>query len=73
MAAPWPFIERTMTSSSSAFQASASFCLYLPLETGNAFFETDMEGSQHRHLVFDISEFVLIERQQLLFTDRQQV
>jgi hypothetical protein len=73
MAAPWPFIERTMPSSISAFQASASFCLYLPLETGNAFFETSMERSQHRHLVFDISEFVLIKCEQLLFTGRQRV
>jgi hypothetical protein len=45
----------------------------LPLETGDAFDETCVEGRQHHHLVFDILEFVLIERQQLLFTDRQRV
>ncbi len=48
----------------------ASFYLWLPLETGDAFGEAPMERSQHRHLVFDVLEFVLIERQQLLFTDR---
>jgi hypothetical protein len=45
----------------------------LPLETGDAFCETSVERSQHHHLVFDISAFVLIERQQFLFTDRQRV
>src|SRR6266566_6584732 len=51
----------------------ASFYLWLPLETGDAFGEAPVERSQHHHLVFDVLEFVLIERQQLLFTDRQRV
>src|SRR6266567_5547685 len=73
MAAPWPFIERMLPGCIGAFQALASFCLYLPPETGNAFFETSMESSQHPHLVFDILKFVLIERQQFLFTDRHRL
>jgi hypothetical protein len=45
----------------------------LPLETGDAFVETSAECSQHHHLVFDVLEFVLIECQQCLFTDRQRL
>jgi hypothetical protein len=45
----------------------------LSLETGDAFSETCVERTQHCHLVFDILEFVLIEREQFLFTDRQQL
>jgi hypothetical protein len=45
----------------------------LPLETGDAFCETSIECSQHIYLVFDVLKFVLIERQQRLFTDRQRV
>jgi len=51
----------------------ASFCSQLPLESGDAFSETCVERSQQPHLVFDITEFVLIECQELLFTDRQRV
>src|SRR5436305_7990364 len=51
----------------------ASFCPQLPLETGDAFGETGVERSQHHHLVFDVLEFVLIERTLPLFADRKRV
>ncbi len=40
---------------------------------GDAVCETRVERRQHCHLVFDIMEFVLIESEQLLFTDRQRL
>jgi hypothetical protein len=51
----------------------ASLCPQLPLKTGDAFGESGMEGHQQRHLMFDVLQFVLIEQEQLLFTDRQWV
>jgi hypothetical protein len=45
----------------------------VPLETGDAFFETSVERSQHHYLVFDILEFVLINLQQRFFTVRQRL
>jgi hypothetical protein len=45
----------------------------LSLERGDAICETTAERRQHHQLVFDVSEFVLIECEQLLFTVRQRV
>jgi hypothetical protein len=42
---------------------TASFCPQLPLETGHTFNQACVEIGQKQHLMFDISDFVLIERQ----------